>query len=185
MARTSCRRLLLVGLLAALPASALLGQPPAQPPPDRPLPNGVYLVLRRAAKEKDVLPAKAGEAVVPHRHRYLKKGGDQPTEYLALHRTPDVPLKLAAKPEGVKDDAGNLRIELQLARNGAEKLERLTRDNLGKEVAILVGGEVVTTHKVRSAITGGKAQITCCGDDGACAYLLKQLEKCYLSRERE
>jgi hypothetical protein len=177
---TSVGRHVLAGLLTALPCAALLGRPAEQTGAGKALPDGVYLVLRRGAQEKEVRPARAGEVVVPHRHRYLKEGGDRPAEYLALHRSPEVPLALAARPEGVKDkdDPGTLRIYLQLTQDAAGKLARLTREQQGKDVAILVGGEVVTTHKIRTAITDGKVQISCCAK-GACEYLLKRLESAH------
>jgi hypothetical protein len=152
--------------------------PTADPPPKidagKPLADGVYLVLKRAPQEKDLRPVKAGEALLPHRHPYREGGADRPAEYLVVRRAADVPLLLAGPPREVTDASGAVRIELQLRREAADKLERLTRDNVGKEVAILVGGEVVTTHKVRTAIAGGRVQISCC-EPGACTYLLKRL----------
>jgi preprotein translocase subunit SecD len=54
----------------------------------------------------------------------------------------------------------------------------LTREQRGKQIAIVLGGEVVTMHKVREAIKGGEVQITSCAA-GAAGYLLKELEGYY------
>jgi hypothetical protein len=39
---------------------------------------------------------------------------------------------------------------------------------------IVVGGEVVTVHKIRTAAEDGRLQVTCCSP-GACGYLMEQL----------
>jgi len=51
---------------------------------------------------------------------------------------------------------------------------RLTSDRLGKEIAIILGGEVVTLHKIQDRIKDGNVQITSCAA-GAAKYLLEQL----------
>ena len=68
-----------------------------------------------------------------------------------------------------------MRILLKLRPQAAAALERLTRAQLGKQVAIILGGEVVTVHKVREVIRGGEVQIASCAA-GAAGYLLKQLQ---------
>jgi preprotein translocase subunit SecD len=68
-----------------------------------------------------------------------------------------------------------MRIQLKLKPKAAQALEDLTRGHLGRQVAIVIGGEVVTMHKVRTVIKGGDVQITSCAP-GAAEYLLKQLQ---------
>src|SRR5262249_30032406 len=139
------------------------------------LPDGVYAVLRDSLKEKEVMPLKEGEALAVHRHRYLKKGADEPPRFLVVRPAPDVVLDLAGAPKAVKDDADNVRIQLKLRPKAATALERLTRDRLGRQVAIILSGEVVTMHKIREVIKGGDLEITSCAA-GAAEYLLKQLQ---------
>ena len=143
--------------------------------PPKKLPDGAYAVLRDGPKEKDVLPLKDGEALVVHRHRYLKDGEKEPPRFLVVRSAPDVLLDLAAAPKAVKEGDEVVRILLKLRPKAAAALERLTRDRLGKQVAIVLGGEVVTAHKVRAVIKGGDVQITSCVT-GAAGYLLKQLQ---------
>jgi preprotein translocase subunit SecD len=91
------------------------------------------------------------------------------------HSAPDIVLDLAGEPKAVKEGTEVLRMFLKLQPKAATALERLTRDRLGRQVTIVVGGEVVTMHKIREIIKGGEMQITCCAA-GAANYLLEQLE---------
>jgi preprotein translocase subunit SecD len=68
-----------------------------------------------------------------------------------------------------------VRILLKLQPKAAVALERLTSQRVGEHVAILIGGEVVTTHTIRTTIKGGDVQITSCAA-GAANYLLEQLQ---------
>jgi preprotein translocase subunit SecD len=132
-------------------------------------------VLRESLKEKDVLPLQEGEVLLVHDARYLKKDEKEPPRYLVVHSAPDVVLDLASKPKAVKEGTEVVRISLKLQPKAATALERLTRDRLGWQVTIVVGGEVVTMHKIREIIKGGEVTITCCAA-GSANYLLEQLE---------
>ncbi len=141
------------------------------------LPDGLYLVERDSLKEKDVLPLKANEVLVVNHHRYVKKEDNEPRRFVVVRSAPDVPLDLAlaAEPKAVKDGSEVVRILLKLQPKAATALERLTRDHLGRQIAIILNGEVVTMHKVRGVIKGGDVQITSCAA-GAAGYLLEQLQ---------
>jgi hypothetical protein len=139
-----------------------------------PLPDGVYAVLRDGRSEKDVLPLQDKETLTIDRHPYLKKSDQEPPRFLVVRTAPEVKLDLAGEPKAVIEGGEVVRILLKLQPNAAKGLERLTSEQRGKEVAILIGGNVVTVHKVRDVIKGGEVQITSCGPGGA-DYLLKQL----------
>ena len=51
-------------------------------------------------------------------------------------------------------------VGLEFNSEGAEKFATLTAQNVGKQIAILLDGKVLTAPVVNEAITGGKAQIT-------------------------
>lgn len=138
------------------------------------VPDGVYAVQRDALAEKDVLPLKEGERLLVHRHRYLKNAEKEQPRYLVVRSRPDVAFDLAGEPKAVKEAGEGLRILLKLQPEAATALERLTRNHLGKQITIVLGGDVVTMHKVREVIKGGDVQITSCAP-GAAEYLLKQL----------
>ncbi len=143
--------------------------------PAKKAPDGVYAVLRESQKEKDVLPLKEGEALVVNRHRYLKDADKEPPRYVVIRSTPDVMLDLAGKPKAVKDGDAGIRILLKLQPKAAAALERVTQKHEGRPLAIVLGGEVVTQHKIRGVIRGGDVQITSCAPGGA-EYLLEKLE---------
>jgi preprotein translocase subunit SecD len=139
------------------------------------LPAGVYVVLRENRNEKEVLPLKDGEALVVNRHRYVKKEEREPPVFVVVRSSPDVTLDLAEKPRAVKEGDEVVRILLKLKPKAASALERVTSDGRGKQVAIVLDGEVVTIHKIRQVIKGGEVQISSCAA-GAAKYLLEQLQ---------
>ena len=111
-----------------------------------------------------------------HRHRYDESGSDEPPEYLVVHREPSVYLDLARAPERTLNDDGSTVVGLQLTPEQALRLEEVTRTHADQliRMAVVVGGEVVTMHKIRDTIAGGALQIFCCAQ-GACDFLYRQL----------
>jgi hypothetical protein len=148
---------------------------PAAAPPAPGLPDGVYAVRRDGLAKKEVLPLQAGEALVVHRHRYLKTAEGEPARFVVVAAAPDVPLDLDGDPKAIKDGAEVVGISLKLRPKAAAALERLTSARRWGQVAVVLGGEVVTIHKVREPIKGGGVQITSCAPKAA-GYLLEQLQ---------
>jgi CubicO group peptidase (beta-lactamase class C family) len=137
--------------------------------------DGIYAVRRESLKEQDLLPLGEGELLLVHHHRPLKKEEKEPPRFLVVPSAPDVELDLVGEPKAVKEGTEVVRIFVKLLPKAATALERLTRDHLGGQIAIVLGGEVVTMHKVREVIKGGDAQITRC-TAGTARYLLDQLQ---------
>jgi preprotein translocase subunit SecD len=162
---------LILGGSYILPASA---QDKSSASPKK-LPAGVYVVLREKRSEKEVLPLKDGEALVVNRHRYVKKEDREPPHFVVVRCSPDVEMDLAEKPKAVKEGEEVVRILLKLKPKSATDLERVTADSRGKQIAIVLDGEVVTIHKIRQVIKGGEVQISSCAAGGA-KYLLEQLQ---------
>jgi hypothetical protein len=165
---------LLTALLFLGSCALVWGQNKAPEPSKNP-PTGVYAVLRDSLQEKEVLPLKEGEVLLVDRHRYAKKDDQEQPRFAVVRAAADVDLDLAEEPKAVKEGEEVVRILLKLQPKAATALERLTSDQKGNQIAIIIGGEIVTMHKVRDVIKGGEVQITSCAPGGA-KYLLEQLQ---------
>jgi preprotein translocase subunit SecD len=55
---------------------------------------------------------------------------------------------------------GEPKVSLQFNQDGALLFEKITKENIGKTVAIFLDGQPISIPRVNEAITGGKAQIT-------------------------
>jgi preprotein translocase subunit SecD len=65
---------------------------------------------------------------------------------------------------------------VSLARKNVKRAETFTRAHLGGRIAMVVDGEIVTLHKIRTVITDGKVQIARCTDN-ACDVIYSKLVK--------
>ena len=63
---------------------------------------------------------------------------------------------------------------MALASQYTQTLTDFTRLHLGQRVTMVLDNEVMSTHKVRTVIEGGKMQITRC-DEHACQRILSKL----------
>src|SRR5262249_2340942 len=122
-------------------------------------------------------PLGAAEKLITDDYHFLEPAEREPIRYLVLQTKPFVPLILASDPREDREDSGKPRLQLQLAADQAAPLEEFTRSNLGGTVAIVIGGEIVTTHKVKTPITGGRLQITRCTEHGCETLFTKLLKK--------
>lgn len=58
------------------------------------------------------------------------------------------------------DEFGRPVVQINFNQDGAKLFEQLTRENIGKRIAIFVGGELVSAPTVQAQISGGTAVIT-------------------------
>lgn len=58
------------------------------------------------------------------------------------------------------NEFGHWSISLTFTAKGAQSFRKITADNVGKRLAIIVDGKVLSAPVIREAISGGKAQIT-------------------------
>jgi preprotein translocase subunit SecD len=142
----------------------------------RSLPNGVYAVLREGLTREEVQFGKVLHRIFPYDRKYSESDKNEAPKYVALDTSFFVPLVLAGPPDTEKDDRGWTLLNVTLAREHVKSLENFTRVHLGGRVAIVVDGEIITMHKVRTVIQDGRAQITRCQDD-ACQTLRLKLAK--------
>ena len=99
---------------------------------------------------------------------------DGERRYVTVDTTSFVPLVLAAPPESREQPDGRRMLEVALAQENVKKLEDFTREHLGGRIAVVLDDEIVSVHKIRTVIEGGRFQITRC-TDRACDRILAKL----------
>lgn len=79
-----------------------------------------------------------------------------------------------AQPSNDPNNPG-YSINLQFTAGGAKKFEQITKDNLGKPVAIFLDDNLISSPRVQSIISDGNAQITGSFDSNSAKQLAIQL----------
>lgn len=154
--------------------AALFFLAPAAGPQNEPLATGFYLVHDEAEVASELEPRDEGERIVVYDYRFLRDKKPTP-KYLLVGSKPDVPLSLATQPRLFTSQNGFPALDLELTKASAGVLEEVTGANVGRVAALIIDGDVISTHKIRAKITGGALQITRCTDD-ACEYIFAKLE---------
>lgn len=140
------------------------------------IPDGFYLMQREAKVPKELEPMKESEILIINDYEFLSPEERGETSYVVIDKNCFIPLILKEEPIKEKDAEGKPKLSIALAEDQIAPLEKFTRENVMKNVAIVIGGKVVTTHKIRVPIVGGKLQITRCTDHG-CEALYTELLK--------
>lgn len=139
------------------------------------LPDGIYLILRQADERHKLDPLAATERAIINDYHFLEKSERGEPHYVVVSTESFIPMLLS---DAVKETDANGRPKLLLAfaDDQVAPIEEFTRKNVEKSIAIVIGGQVVSTHKIREPIAGGKVQITRCTDNG-CAVLYSELKQ--------
>lgn len=138
--------------------------------------TGFYLVLAESsAAQKLPLPT-GGQQILCYDFRFLRTEERDPVKYLLLARRPEVALLLRRPPEKQIGEDGRTQLLLEVTEEAAAALAKLTEQHLGQQVAFVIDGEVVSTHKIRSVISDGKFRMSRCTDN-ACEYIYGRLTK--------
>lgn len=146
-----------------------------KPAPKADIPDGIYLVLSESFQKSHFHPSsKNSELVLVNDYHFLSPEERDKTEYLMVSQKKFVPMILKMEPNKETDERGRPKLLISLSDEQIKPLEDFTGHHKGKRVAIVVGGEVVTVHKIREAIKGGLLQITRCTDNG-CEAIYSQL----------
>ena len=163
---------------ATLPFSVACASPPRPAPASIPndaaaVPSGLYAVVADAPQVPSKDPARSYQTL-----RYDPKMADsestEPVQRVTVETQSFVPLILGAAPEPTKQENGRILVSVALSPKYIKTLADFTRAHLGERVALVLDGEVVSTHKIRTVIEGGRMQITRC-DDHACQRILSKL----------
>lgn len=138
--------------------------------------DGLYLVLSESKSRDGFTSLKPDEQILVKDDQFLLPEERGEKSYILVSKKSFVPIILASDPIKSPDQTGKPKLEISLAEDQIQPLEKFTRENVMKSVAIVIGGKVVTMHKIRVPIVGGKMQITRCTDHG-CEALYTQLQK--------
>lgn len=141
------------------------------------LESGLYLVHATINNPANVRNLPAGYRLVTYSYEHLatRDGEQRSVEHLILKNTADVRFTLSGDPEIAEtSDKYEHSISISLTEEAARQLQKFTAANLMRRVALVAGGKILTTHKIRSEIVGGKLQITRCNDNG-CQYIYNSL----------
>lgn len=139
------------------------------------LANGIYLVSKKSEKIGALIP-NPNQTLAIYDYSFFEPDERQEPTFLLLQNKPFIPMTLGSDPELNKGENGKPSLNLQLAPEQIEPLKKFTSDNLGKTIAIVIGGNVISDHKIKSVIEGGKLQITRCTDHG-CEVIHSELMK--------
>ena len=139
-----------------------------------PVKDGFYAVVKKEAVEGEHPSLPEGEERLDYDPSFLGDH-DDPLKVVVDTRSV-VEMLLKEPPEKRPDTTARTQFWLgvTLTDEAAGKFEAFTREHLGGTVAVVVGGRVITMHKIKSVITGGKIQISRCGDNG-CQILYREL----------
>lgn len=133
------------------------------------LENGLYLVNRWTETKDDLIPLLGDERYFRYDENkffQLKDEEVEPIRHIGLSKTEFIPFDLKEKPQSIPQDDGRVQIDLKFSKKMARKLTPFSRKYLGRQVAMVIGGEIITLHKVRSVISSDGIQISRCTDDG-------------------
>lgn len=133
------------------------------------LQNGFYLVLEEQSDPAKFAKTAEDEIIVTYTLEHLGVN-DQQARYFRVKSRPDVGFSSEAKTEVGDKVEGKTTLNMVLGEGNAREFQRFTAANIDRALAIIIAGKVVTAHKIRTEIVGGKIQITRCGDD-ACEQL--------------
>ncbi len=91
----------------------------------------------------------------------LMSNSDNPAEPVILvNRRPEMDGKGISMAQATRDEYGQRRIVLRFNSQGAEDFAKVTSNNIGKRMAIVLDGKLYCAPTINSAITGGSAEIT-------------------------
>lgn len=138
------------------------------------LEDGIYLVKRVAKSNKEKLSLSSNELKIEF-NQYFKKKTAQDLEYIIINKKEFVPLKLREQPKTENQADNRKRLMLNLTDKAKEALKDFTTKHLHQLISIVVNGEALTMHKIKSVIDGGHLQISRCTDN-ACELLYLELQ---------
>ncbi len=170
MRQSFTRRICFAGLLLLISAGTTFSQNSSLAR----IPSAFYAILNEGSSRDSVETDSIPNIVLVYDGKYVDSSQSATPIYVALDTTFFVPLILEGAPTANKDGNGRTLLGVTLSRHYIRTLEDFTKAHLGGRVAIVLDGEIITMHKIRSVISEGKVQISRCYDN-ACEVLLSKL----------
>ncbi len=161
------KRIIIFMLLACMLASSMFIQH------NKHLKDGLYLV-EKVLYDTSAVTLNANQALVHFNKEFLENAPDGSVG-LIINTTDFVPLLLEGEPLLLPQAENKKKLQLTFSRPSAEKLEKFTAANSMRQATMIVNGEVLTMHKIRDTIRGGKMEITGCSDN-ACQRIYVMLK---------
>ncbi len=90
----------------------------------------------------------------------FRPGQAPEVSYFFVSRRVEMTGKGITRAMATKNEFGRREIVLSFNRQGAEEFANVTRDNIGRMLAIVLDGKLYCAPTINQAITGGQAQIT-------------------------
>ncbi|MDH3648251.1 MAG: hypothetical protein OEQ53_01125 [Saprospiraceae bacterium] len=137
-------------------------------------PDGIYLIERTGDNHKEIYPFASNERRIRFNKEFIEKT-DQDVKYIVINMGEYAPLELREGPKAEAQEDNRKRLMLNLTKGAKEQLKDFTTKHLNKLTTIVVDGEALTMHKIRTVIDGGQLQVTRCTDN-ACELLYVQLQ---------
>jgi hypothetical protein len=131
--------------------------------------DGIYLVQRWTETRADLFPLQADEQYFRYdENKFLQLQDEEPepVKYIGLSKTELIPFQLTSRPESIRQADGRLEIGLEFSPEMQTRLTSFSQKYLGRQVALVIGGEIITLHKVRSVIRSDGIKISRCTDNG-------------------
>ncbi len=136
--------------------------------------DGLYLINYIDTVRVSEIQLKDNETIVYFSSMFEEFNSDKDSR-IVIDKTQYVPLELETMPVTEQQTEDKKKLLLSLTKDASERLESFTKEHLMKMVALVVGGDALTVHKIKAAITGGLLQITRCNDN-ACEVLFVKLK---------
>lgn len=90
----------------------------------------------------------------------FRPGQEPKVEYYFVNKIPEMTGKGISNAMATKDEFGQRKIQLRFSQAGAEDFARVTSHNIGRQLAIVLDGNLYCAPVVNQAITGGSAEIS-------------------------
>jgi hypothetical protein len=138
------------------------------------LANGLYAVEGEAHEAPTSGAPHPERVVLPYDPMPVDGEASPPRRWVEIDRSSNVPLIVQSASLTEEDARGLPFLSVTLDPRYTTRLEDFTREHLGGRAAVVLDGNVVTVHKVRSVLTDGKMQISRC-TDRACTVIRSKL----------